>query len=107
MAEILADAPVTTLVTYLPKPGREAALLDLVRGHWPVLRRLDLATETVPLLWRATDKRSGRISFVELFEWTNAAASETAHHTPEVMAVWEAMGPLLDGLELKQVDKVA
>jgi len=100
-------APVPTLVTYLAKPGQEEALRALVLAHWPALRRLGLATETKPLIWRATDKRSGRISFVELFEWTDAEASDTAHQTPEVMAIWEPMGAVMDGLELKRVEPIA
>ena len=107
MAGQASDGPVPTLVTYVAKPGQEEALRELVLKHWPTLRRLGLATETKPLLWRATDKRSGRVSFVELFEWTDAAASDAAHHTPEVMAVWEPMGAVLDGLDLKRVEPLA
>ncbi|HLY54433.1 MAG TPA: hypothetical protein VKS60_02680 [Stellaceae bacterium] len=107
MAGQASDGPVPTLVTYVAKPGQEEVLRGLVLRHWPTLHRLGLATDTKPLLWRATDKRSGRVSFVELFEWTDEAASVAAHHTPEVMAIWEPMGPVLDGLELKRVEPLA
>jgi hypothetical protein len=98
--------PVTMLVTYRPKPRTEDALLSLIREHWPTLNRLGLATIRPPKLWRAVDKRTGRTFFVEIFEWRDASASEIAHQTPEVMAVWEPMGPLLEEMSLARIEPV-
>src|SRR5262245_19455148 len=97
--------PVTMLVTYKPKRGSEDALLALVRKHWPELDRLGLTTKQPARLWRATD-RQGRVAFVEIFEWKDARAPEVAHQTPEVMAMWEPMGNLMEGLDLQEIEPV-
>src|SRR5262252_6032939 len=81
------SGPVTMLVSYYPKEGKSEELLALLAKHWPTLRRLGLASETPPQFWRGDDK-----------------ASEVAHQTPEVMAVWETMGPILENLQLTRVE---
>ena len=88
--------PVTVLVTYRARKGQEDALLALVKKHWPTLDRLGLTTRNPPKIWRAT-RRDGGVSFVEMFEWKDAKAPEVAHQTPEVMAVWEPMGNIMEG----------
>ena len=96
--------PVLMLVRYTPKAGSEQPLLELVRQHWPTLRHLGLVTSAPTRLFRASDKRTGRVSILEMFEWSDATSSETAHQTPEVMAVWEPMGPLLENMELTRLE---
>jgi quinol monooxygenase YgiN len=98
--------PVTMLVTYRPKPGKEKELQALVEKHWPTLDRVGLVTKEPAKIWRATDKRSGASYFVEWFRWKDGEASETAHQTPEVMAVWEPMGPILEELTLAQIEPI-
>jgi hypothetical protein len=97
---------VTTLVWYYPKTGRAKELTRLVTAHWPTLHRLGLATDRPAQVWAARDKRSGEPFLVELFEWRDDQASETAHQTPEVMAVWETMGPLLESMKLARLERV-
>jgi hypothetical protein len=103
---MMTPAPVSTLVTYYPKAGRDAELLALLKQHWPVLNRLGLATPRPAKLWRGTDKRTGKTFLVELFEWRDAAASDVAHQTPDVMAVWETMGPLLDDMQITRLEPI-
>ena len=67
--------PVATLVTYRPKKGKEKELQALVEKHWPTLDRVGLVTRSPALLWRATDKRSGEVYFVELFSWKDDVSS--------------------------------
>ncbi len=98
--------PVPMLVRYTPKPGSEERLLHLVRQHWPTLRRLGLVTSSPTQLFRGKDKRTGHLSILEIFEWADDTASETAHQTPEVMAVWEPMGPLLESMELTRLERL-
>ena len=98
--------PVTTLVTYYPKTGRDEELVALIQRHWPTLNQLGLATPRPAKLWRGADKRSGRTFVVELFEWRDGGASEIAHQTPEVMAVWEPMGPLLDDMSIARLEPI-
>src|SRR5262249_27418206 len=94
------ELPVHTMVTYLAKPDKEAELLELVRKHEPALRKVGLAGPEPFRLWKAYDIRKGRHSIVELMAWKDGNASETAHQTPEVMAVWEPMGPVLEELTI-------
>ena len=100
-----APAPFpSAIVIYRPKRGRQAQLKALVQRHWPTLNRLGLSTRRPARLWRAADKRGGAIAFVEMFEWKDGGASGLAHQTPEVMKLWEAMGPHLQQLELATIE---
>jgi quinol monooxygenase YgiN len=99
--------PVDTLVIYRAKKGKADELQTLVQKHWPTLHRIGLATAEPAKLWKATDKRSGEVSFIEIFQWRDEAASGIAHQTPEVMAIWEPMGPILEDLKINQIEPVA
>jgi hypothetical protein len=99
--------PVTMLVTYRLKKGKESELQALVEKHWPALDGVGLVTKDPAKIWRATDKRSGAVYFVELFAWKDGEASTVAHQTPEVMALWEPMGPMLEDLSLAQIEPLA
>jgi hypothetical protein len=96
--------PVTNLVTYVPKPGKEAELLALVKKHEPALRAAGLVTAEPFRLWKALDIRKGRTSFVEYFVWKDGTSSDLAHQTPEVMSIWEPMGPVLEDLTICEVE---
>jgi hypothetical protein len=100
------DLPVTNIVTYVPKAGKEAELLALVRKHEPALRASGLVTEEPFRVWKAFDIRKGRTSYIEYFQWKNGNASDLAHQTPEVMSVWEPMGPILEELTICEVEPV-
>ena len=92
---------VPTLVIYRPKSGAETALEAIVRKHLPTLRSLGLLGTGQSVAYRAEDKRSKAVVYVELFDWKDGRASDVAHQTPEVMAIWEPMGPLLENLEIR------
>ncbi len=98
------DAPVANIVTYVPKPGKEAELLELVRRHEPALRKVGLVTSEPFRVWKAYDIRKQREQFIEHFVWKDGRASDIAHQTPEVMAVWEPMGPVLAELTICEVE---
>lgn len=99
--------PVKMHVTYRPKAGQEEALLALVKKHGPALQSTGLIAGGLPKIYRATDKRSGETFFVEMFSWSDAKAPEVAHQTPEVMAVWEPMTPMLESMTLAVVEEVS
>jgi hypothetical protein len=98
------EAPVTNIVTYVPRKGKEAELLALVRKHEPALRKVGLVTAEPFKVWKAFDIRKERVAFIEYFQWKDGRASDVAHETPEVMAVWEPMGPVLEELTICEVD---
>jgi quinol monooxygenase YgiN len=99
--------PVTMLVSYHPKEGKEEELLALIKNHWPTLNRMGLVTKMAPQVWRAVDKRSHRTYFVEMFQWKDDKASDIAHQSPEVMSIWEPMGPILENLQLTQIEPIS
>jgi hypothetical protein len=99
--------PVSMLVTYRPKKGKEKELQVLVEKHWPALAGVGLVTKEPAKLWKATDKKTGEVYFVESFQWSDGEASTIAHQTPEVMAIWEPMGPILERLELAMIEPIA
>jgi hypothetical protein len=99
------EGPVPMMVIYRAKKGQEGALLQLVKGHWPTISGLGLATSTPARIWKTTD-REGRVAFVEMFSWKDAKAPEIAHQTPEVMAVWEPMANVMESIEIAQAELV-
>lgn len=100
------DAPVFNIVTYVPKTGKEAELLALVKKHEGALRGVGLVTAEPFKVWKAFDIRKKRVSFIEHFQWKDGRSSDLAHQTPEVMAVWEAMGPVLEELTICEVEPI-
>ena len=79
------------ICTYRIKKGKDAVFLRILRRHWPALRRLGLVTREPSQVYRGRDE-SKKPFFVEIFTWKSPQAVEAAHASPEVMAVWEAMG---------------
>lgn len=99
------SGPVDMLVLYRAKKGSEDALLALVQKHKPTLDALGLSTDQPARIWRGQD-RDGATTFVESFQWKDAKAPEIAHQTPEVMAVWEPMDALMDGMQILEVSEL-
>ena len=95
---------VRTHVVYRPKKGKDEALLALVLKHGPALESTGLIVGPKPVVYTARNIRSGERFFVEMFSWRDEKAAGIAHQTPEVMAVWEPMTPLLEGLEISVLD---
>jgi hypothetical protein len=89
------------IVAYRPKPGREAALIELVRDHVPHLRRLGLATERATLAMRAGDG-----TIVEVFEWCDGAIA-AAHENPEIQAMWARYAQVCDYVPLRDLAEAA
>jgi len=101
--------PVHRLVIYRPKAGKQEELLAILRQHGPVLQKTGLITDDGVKLYRASDlRRHGEPEpyFIELFYWRDEKASDLAHQTPEVMAVWETMGPHMEGMTLTSLEPV-
>jgi hypothetical protein len=88
--------PLMMLCIYRPTVGHEEELFDLVKRHWPVLKKTGLATDTPATVYRAIDKKTKRPFFVEIFSWRDEKAPELAHQRPELMQLWEPMGPITE-----------
>ena len=100
------------LCTYRVKKGKERDFERLLGRHWPTLRRLGLVTAEKPLHFRGVDEADGTF-YVEILTWKDAASASTAERIPEVMAVWERMGALVEprlkrpSMEFPHVERVA
>ena len=42
--------------------------------------------------------------YIEIFSWKTPDAPQTAHQTPEVMAVWEPMGALCEHMDFPEFE---
>lgn len=89
------------IVAYRPKPGCEAALLDLVHTHVPELRALGLATDRPTLAMKGQDG-----TIVEVFEWCDGAIDK-AHENPEVLAMWSRYAQVCDYVLLNELPEAA
>ena len=49
----------------------------------------------------------GPSTFVEIFTWKDAKAVEAAHHSPELMKIWEPMGQLCESMEFPHFERLA
>ena len=95
--------PVNRLVIYRPKKGHEKQLRDILVQHGPMLRQVGLLSPEPIRLYDASDlRRHGEPEpyFIEIFQWRDEKASDLAHQTPEVMSVWETMGPHMESMQL-------
>ena len=72
------------ICTYRPKPGKESELLEIVREHVPILRKLGLATDRTVHIMKAADG-----SIVEVFEWVSQEAINEAHKNQVVHEMWK------------------
>jgi len=98
--------PVNRVVIYRPKPGQLAELEAIVTRHGAVLRKVGLITDDPVRVFRAREPRKPEAGtfLVEHFRWRDGAASDIAHQTPDVMAVWETMGAHLQDMTLTTLE---
>lgn len=73
-----------SVACYKPRPGKEEALLALVRNHLPPLRAQGLVTDRASIVMRT---ESGTI--IEIFEWVSKEAIAGAHSNPVVLDLWK------------------
>ena len=93
---------VMVIACYRPKPGKEKALLTLVKEHLPVLRKEGLVGDDASLAGRAGDG-----AIVEVFVWKSQAAIEAAHKNPAVAAMWEKFGDACDYVTISDLAEAA
>ena len=86
---------VTSICIYRVTPEGTSDFRELLKQHWPTLRRLELATETPPTVYEGRDETERPI-FVEVLKWKDSEGPNVAHELPEVMAIWESMGRLCE-----------
>ena len=91
----------TMICTYRVREGCKDQFLKLLKQHWETLRDAGLATEEPAVHFEAVSSAKEQhdeqgVTFVEIFSWVDADSSDVAHRSPEVMAIWEPMGGLVE-----------
>lgn len=99
------SSPVRVLCIYRVKNGKEAEFKPLLEKHWPTLDSVGLVTDE-PARWYSSKDKKNRHCYIEIFEWKDGAAPQTAHELPEVMAVWEPMGALVEDMEFLDLESL-
>jgi len=87
-----------SIAAFRPKPGMERELFRVLEERLPLLQRLGLATDRAPITCRS---RNGVI--VSISEWVSEAAIDRAHHTPEVLALWDRFFACCDWVKLESI----
>lgn len=72
------------ICAFRPKPGKEQDLLNVIKEHVPILRKLGLATDRANHIMKAQDG-----TIVEVFEWKSQQAIDEAHSHPAVLDMWK------------------
>ena len=94
------EGTVMAFATYKPKAGQEAALLELVQKHLPILRELELATDRSNYIACSKDG-----TIIEVFEWTSMNAISAAHQHPAVSDIWEKMTLIADFVPMSNLSE--
>ncbi len=79
------------IVGYKPKPGKAAALKELMKTHLSRLQQEGLATSRESIIMEAGDG-----TIVEVFEWISEEAIQNAHKNPEVLRMWGEYAEVCD-----------
>jgi hypothetical protein len=81
--------------TYRVMRGKEDAFRQLVMKHYPALRALELVEEQPHLVLAGRDEADGCV-VVEILHWSRPDGPMMAEEIPEVIAIWERMGQLVE-----------
>lgn len=81
----------TVLATYRVRAEDEERFFALLQGHWHTLHDLGFVTDDPPHVLRDVDEPT----YVEMFTWVDGGFGR-AHEHPDVLALWEAMDPMLE-----------
>lgn len=79
----------TVLCTYLVMPEKVEEVRELLRRHWPTLRKHGFVTEEPATVYFGED--SAGPFFVEILTWVDSSASGKAYWTPEVSEIWSGL----------------
>ena len=89
----------TVVATYRVRADKEAEFFALLEKHHPALLALGLVTSDPPAVYRGLERDGAPIVF-EIFDWIDGDAPGRAHEMPEVMAIWEPMGQLVEDRDI-------
>jgi hypothetical protein len=85
--------PDTVICTYRVRADADERFAELLGRHWRTLRDLEFVTADESLAFRSVADDAP--TYVEIFTWVEGGFGQ-AHEHPDVLAIWEAMDPLLE-----------
>jgi hypothetical protein len=85
--------PHTVICTYRVRAESQERFAELLARHWRTLRELEFVTDEDPLVFCSLEEDAP--TYVEIFTWVEGGFDQ-AHEHPDVLAIWEAMDPLLE-----------
>ena len=88
------ETPEIVICTYRVRSDRLEDFIEVLKTHWPTLRKMGLATATPARVYQGQDDEGPVIN--EIFTWANGKAPELAHNSPEVMKIWEPLGAMCE-----------
>jgi hypothetical protein len=88
----------TVICTYRVKATEEQPFRALLARHWSTLRDLELVTQDRAMVFRSLESPP---VYVEIFTWVEGGFAQVHEH-PDVLAIWEAMDPLLEERDGRQ-----
>ena len=88
------------IVAYKPKPGKEAALKELIKTHLPRLKQEGLVTDRESIIMEASDG-----TVIEVFEWLSDEAKKKAHKNPVVQQMWSEYAEVSDYIPIGDLDE--
>ena len=91
---------VMVIACFRPKPGKEDALVTLVKEHAPALRTEGLVGDTPVIAGRAVDG-----AIVEVFTWKSQNAIDEAHSNPRVKAMWDEFEKACDYIAIADIEE--
>jgi hypothetical protein len=99
---VAKSGPVDVLCIYRVKSGKDADFKKLLEKHGPAMKKAGLQGKP-PTVWKSAT-REGKTVFIEMMQWKDGDSAHAAHQMPEVMAVWEPMGELTEGMEFLDLE---
>jgi len=88
------------IAAYKPKPGKEAALKQLMKQHLPTLKKEVPVTDRESIMMEAKDG-----TIVEVFEWQSDEAIQQAHTNPSVLQMWQEYSEVCDYIPVGNLDE--
>ncbi len=88
------------VVGYKPFPGRETALLELMKVHWQILDGENLVSNRKPIKMQSKDG-----TIIEIFGWKSKEAIESAHSNPVMQKMWNDYAQVCEYVPIGDLDE--
>ena len=89
-----------SIAAFRPKTGKEDELLKVIDDRVPLLRKLGMVTDRIPIGMRSRD---GVI--IQVSEWVDDEAIGKAHSHSEVLALWERFDACCEYVKLDSLSE--